>query len=78
MIFLKSILILALILPASANNTDDEIIKNLDFFQSMDLVKDENPFAYKKTSKINASDDLLNIQTDTLLKSGDQNVEKKQ
>jgi hypothetical protein len=78
MIVLKSILIIALVIPAIANNTDDEIIKNLDFFQSIDLLKDENPFAYKKTMKINASDDLINIQKDTLLESGNTNVEKKQ
>ena len=82
MIILKGILILALAIPANANNTDDEIIKNLDFFQSMDLIKDENPFAYnhynmKKTIKINAPDDQLSIHKGTLLESGDVNVEKK-
>ena len=45
MITSKMILFLALALPLNAANTDDEIIKNLDFFQNIDLVKDENPFA---------------------------------
>lgn len=32
------------ILPAVAANNDDEIIKNLDFFQSMDMLKEEVAF----------------------------------
>ncbi|MBC7538125.1 MAG: hypothetical protein H7281_04850 [Bacteriovorax sp.] len=78
MIILKTVLILALVIPAIANNIDDEIIKNLDFFQSMDLIKDENPFAYKNAYKVNKNDDQLNILKDVLLKDGDVNVEKKQ
>ena len=31
-------------LPLAANEADDEIIKNLDFFQNMELIKDENPY----------------------------------
>ena len=28
----------------SASNSDDEIINNLEFFQSMELLKDDNPY----------------------------------
>lgn len=48
---MKIILLLILALPISAANTDDEIIKNLDFFQNMELMKDENPFASVTFSK---------------------------
>jgi hypothetical protein len=41
---IKIILALALILPAGAASTDDEIIKNLDFFQSMEMLKEEVTF----------------------------------
>ena len=78
MITLKTMLLLAFVIPLNANNIDDEIIKNLDFFQSMDLVKDENPFAYNKSRKENISDDQLTIQNDIILKGDDLNVEKKQ
>lgn len=36
--------ILFLAVPINAANTDDEIIKDLDFFQNIDIVKDDNPF----------------------------------
>ncbi|MDD4975243.1 MAG: hypothetical protein PHY93_12870 [Bacteriovorax sp.] len=78
MIILKSLLILALTLPANANNIDDEIIKNLYFFQSMDLMKDENQFAYKQINKANTSDDQSSIQKETFQKSDNENAEKKQ
>lgn len=41
----KLLIIFALILPVGAANTDDEIIKNLDFFQSMEMLKEEVAFA---------------------------------
>ena len=31
-------------LPIQAANTDDEIVKNLDFFQNIELIKEDNPF----------------------------------
>ena len=53
MISSKIIFLIALALPIKAANTDDEIIKNLDFFQNMDIVKDESTYiniALNKTS----------------------------
>lgn len=44
MIINKIILIATLALPLTAADTDDEIIKNLDFFQSMEVLKEENPY----------------------------------
>lgn len=41
----KFLIIFALILPLGAANTDDEIIKNLDFFQSMEMLKEEVAFS---------------------------------
>lgn len=38
---IKFLIVLFVILPVSAANTDDEIIKNLDFFQSMELLKND-------------------------------------
>lgn len=38
---LKLLIVLFVILPVSASNTDDEIIKNLDFFQNMEMLKSE-------------------------------------
>jgi hypothetical protein len=40
----KLIIISLLILPIYAAGPDDEIIKNLDFFQNMELLKDDNPY----------------------------------
>lgn len=31
-------------LPALAENSDEEIIRNLDFFQNMEIIKDEKLF----------------------------------
>ena len=31
-------------IPTLAANSDDEIIKNIDFFQNMEVVKTDNPF----------------------------------
>jgi hypothetical protein len=44
MSFRKILFISLLILPIYAAGPDDEIIKNLDFFQSMELLKDDNPY----------------------------------
>lgn len=44
MIGKKIILFISLAMPIYAANTDDEIIKNLDFFQNLELMKDDNPF----------------------------------
>ncbi len=42
---LTKILIVSLfVLPAVAANNDDEIIKNLEFFQSMEMLKEEVAF----------------------------------
>lgn len=41
----KLMLVLFFLLPVSAANTDDEIIKNLDFFQSMEMLKNDVAFA---------------------------------
>lgn len=52
MIFQKIIFIAILVLPIYAAGTDDEIIKNLDFFQNMELLKDDNPYVTQlKTQK---------------------------
>ena len=78
MIILKTVLILALVIPANANNTDEDIIKNLDFFQNIDLIKDENPFAYKKSASVNTNSDQSSTQYDVLVKDSDAKAEKKQ
>lgn len=44
MSFSKILFISLLILPIYAAGPDDEIIKNLDFFQNMELLKDDNPY----------------------------------
>lgn len=41
----KLLIIFIIALPAVAANNDDEIIKNLDFFQSMEMLKEEVAFA---------------------------------
>jgi len=42
---IKTIIIFAMVtLPIQAANTDDEIVKNLDFFQNIELIKEDNPF----------------------------------
>lgn len=40
----KILIIPLLILPIYAAGPDDEIISNLDFFQNMELLKDDNPY----------------------------------
>jgi hypothetical protein len=75
---LKIIFLLALITPSYANNSDDEIIKNLDFFQSMDLMKEENPFTNKKVTNVQIHDDQGKTQQETLVGNGDNSQEKKQ
>ena len=51
MIGKKIILFLVMALPIHAANTDDEIIKNLDFFQNLELMKDDNPFVVRSPAK---------------------------
>ena len=61
----KYFLLIFLSLPLAANEADDEIIKNLDFFQSMELVKDENPYALRKPNIINSINEQLFIQLES-------------
>lgn len=53
MMIKKIILFILLALPIHAANTDDEIIKNLDFFQNLELIKDDNPFLIQNIAKDN-------------------------
>ena len=71
------ILGIALSLPVSASNSDDEIIKNLDFFQNMELIKDENPFA-SITLKKSTITEQTNIQIQDNSKKSEMNGEKNQ
>ncbi len=71
------IISIALSLPVNASNTDDEIIKNLDFFQNMELMKDENPFA-SITLKRSTATEQTNIQIKDGTDKSDLNGEKKQ
>jgi hypothetical protein len=41
---MKIIIILIFIIPLWAANPDDEIIKDIDFFKSLEILKDDNPF----------------------------------
>ena len=77
MITLKTIMILGLISPIDASNVDDEIIKNLDFFQNMDLLKNEMPFAYNNVKDLKTINDQIIINSDTQLKIIDTTPEKK-
>lgn len=63
----KIILALALVLPVSAANTDDEIIKNLDFFQSMEILKEEVTFVGHSSG--DASETKVTKQDDKTLKA---------
>jgi hypothetical protein len=60
MIIKKYLLIFLFILPLQAANTDDEIIKNLDFFQNIELLKDDNPYITQSppAEKEKTSEDL--------------------
>lgn len=58
MIIFKSLILLSLVLPARADNPDDEIIKNLDFFQSMELIKEDNPVGYDQPLELTEIDDV--------------------
>ena len=64
----KTIVFLSIFtLPIQAANTDDEIVKNLDFFQNLELIKDDNPFlAPSKKSELSGQ------------ASNDQNQDKKE
>ena len=61
MIIKKYLLIFLFILPLQAANTDDEIIKNLDFFQNIELLKDDNPYITSPplAEKEKTSEDLI-------------------
>lgn len=50
-ILFLSITSLLITLPVNASSTDDEIIKNLDFFQSMDMLKDEMALLSNSSNK---------------------------
>ena len=74
----KKILLITIgliLLPLNAANTDDEIIKNLDFFQNMEIVKNDNPFisktATKKLDEKSVTEDHLKTE------KGSMNVEMK-
>ena len=54
-------------IPTLAANSDDEIIKNLDFFQNIEVVKNDNPFF-----ELLKNDESKNNQSDTI------SLEKKQ
>ena len=54
-------------IPTLAANSDDEIIKNLDFFQNIEVVKNDNPFF-----ELLKLDDSKNNQSDVI------SLEKKQ
>ena len=54
-------------IPTLAANSDDEIIKNLDFFQNIEVVKNDNPFF-----DLLKVDESKNNQSDTV------SLEKKQ
>lgn len=48
---IKFLIVLFVVLPVSAANTDDEIIRNLDFFQSMELLKNDVAFSATAPAK---------------------------
>lgn len=59
MILKRIIFISLFILPIYAAGPDDEIIKNLDFFQNMELLKDDNPYlAHINTIKEDKKSDV--------------------
>ncbi len=57
---------------------DAEIIKNLDFYQNLDLIKLENPINFKKISRTTSSEEQIKLQDDNAFKSTDFSQEKKQ
>ena len=77
MISIKVIFVLGLILPISASSIDDEIIKNLDFFQNMDLLKNEMPFAYNQVNDSKLNEKEIIIDNNSQLKQIEMNPEKK-
>jgi hypothetical protein len=77
MIIINVIFILGLALPISASNIDDEIIKNLDFYQNMDLLKNEMPFAYNHVNESKSNENEIIINNDSNPKLIDTNPEKK-
>lgn len=52
----KFLILFIFILPAVAANNDDEIIKNLDFFQSMEMLKEEVAFVSSAQPLANGQD----------------------
>lgn len=67
------VLLIALTAVAiSSEARDEEIIKNLDFFQNLELIKDENPY----TSAMKRNENAATLSHDTSESSS--NVEKKQ
>ena len=64
-------------LPLAANEADDEIIKNLDFFQNMELIKDENPYSIKNSILLNTSNDHLFIHQEPSQQTSFPDSEKK-
>lgn len=65
-------ILMSLAMPVVAGGIDDEIINDLDFFQSMDLMKEDNLFLHSKVIS-NNQDDFLDI-----LKEENTSAEKKQ
>lgn len=66
MIFRKVLFIsiIFFFIPLYAAGPDDEIIKNLDFFQNMELLKDENPYVHqlKMTKEKKISESALELE----------------
>ena len=53
----KYFLLIIVALPLSANEADDEIIKNLDFFQNIEIVKEDNLYFTQSSNIINTIND---------------------
>lgn len=46
MIIAKILIMTMLSLPSKASDSDEDIILNLDFFQSLEMIKEEYPMIY--------------------------------
>lgn len=77
MIILNFILLRVLTIPLFANEVDDEIIKNLDFFQNIELIKDDRKLALKKSPVSDSIDDRLYTEKENLPKNDLFHWEKK-
>ncbi|MGZ3856286.1 MAG: hypothetical protein ACXVKO_08525 [Bacteriovorax sp.] len=64
---MKLVFLFALLLPLNAANTDDEIIKDLDFFQNLELIKKENPFALMASDQKNSDKEKTKAVNKTLI-----------